>query len=211
MTDTGQGIGKELLEKIFDPFFTTKEVGKGTGLGLASVYGCVAEHKGSVTVASELGRGSTFTVLLPADERPAPAADSEAERKLVAGAGHTLVVDDEEGVRDLVSKLLRGLGYTVSQCADGEHAVEFYRGHAREIDLVILDLVMPKMSGHDAFHAIREIDPDARILIMSGHADTEAMQKLLAEGACGLLNKPFTLADLSAAVVRFMRARRRPC
>jgi two-component system, cell cycle sensor histidine kinase and response regulator CckA len=201
VTDTGAGIDEQTQKRIFEPFFTTKDVGKGTGLGLAGVYGCVRNHDGSISVSSEPGQGATFTILLPlADTDAASAPQTVPSNKPVRGTGHVLIVDDEENVRNLVRMALQSLGYTVSACSDGAEGVDYYRDHRQEIDLVILDLIMPKMSGHDAFEEMKKINPNVRVLISSGFSHTQATRQMMNEGALALLNKPFQIADLSEAV-----------
>ncbi|MHC4718217.1 MAG: hybrid sensor histidine kinase/response regulator, partial [Planctomycetota bacterium] len=161
VSDTGVGMDAELQERIFEPFFTTKSAGKGTGLGLATVYGCVRAHGGIIDVYSEVGKGSTFKVLLPLAEVEAEAAASEGEP--IKGAGHILLVDDEDLVRNFAAKALRGLGYTVTTAADGVDALDLYRRRHGEFDAVILDLIMPRLSGQDTFRLMKEIDPHVRV------------------------------------------------
>jgi CheY-like chemotaxis protein len=202
VSDTGTGMGPELLERIFEPFFTTKEAGAGTGLGLASVYGCVHGHRGFVRVESEEGRGSTFRVLLPCLSETAHSAAHGLQDEPVHGTGRILVVDDEEIVRNFAARALRGLGYTVTTCRDGVEAVRWYEEHHGEVDLVVLDLIMPRMSGAETFHRLREIDRSAPILLASGFSRGRVASALLEEGARGFLNKPFGIVELSQAIAR---------
>ena len=205
IADTGIGMDARTQERIFEPFFTTKEVGKGTGLGLAGVYGCVKNHNGSISVASDPGQGTTFVILLPL----APAGDAAPVRPAagapVGGAGHVLVVDDEQSIRTFLQTSLGNLGYTVSTCPDGVAGVEHYREHHPEIDLVILDLVMPRMSGQDAFGEMKKINPNVKVLVSSGFSHSQAMRQMLDDGALALLNKPFEITELSQAVARHIR------
>ena len=201
ITDTGAGMDEQTQKRIFEPFFTTKEMGKGTGLGLAGVYGCVRSHDGSVSVSSKPGQGATFTILLPlADANVAAPARIAANEAPAKGTGRVLIVDDEESVRDLVRTSLQNLGYTVSTCDDGIAGVDYYREHHREIDLVILDLIMPRMNGQDAFREMKKINPHVRVLVSSGFSQTQATRQMLDEGALGLLNKPFQVTELAREV-----------
>ncbi|MDP6543341.1 MAG: response regulator [Phycisphaerae bacterium] len=203
LADTGVGMDIGTQERIFEPFFTTKEMGKGTGLGLAGVYGCVKSHDGSIHVDSTPASGTTFRILLPlADTDAETALHSDGDEKPVRGTGHILVVDDEESVRNFASTALRNLGYTVSTCCDGSEAVDCYREEHGTIDLVILDLIMPKMSGQDAFREFKKINPDVKVLVASGFSHTEATQQMLNDGALVLLNKPFQISKLSQAVAK---------
>ncbi|MBL7134560.1 MAG: transporter substrate-binding domain-containing protein [Phycisphaerae bacterium] len=206
ITDTGAGMDERTQKRIFEPFFTTKEAGKGTGLGLAGVYGCIRSHDGSISVSSEPGRGAMFTILLPL-----AAADAAVTGRTVAGdepvrgTEHVLIVDDEESVRDFVRTSLQSLGYTVSACADGAAGVDYYRRHHQEIDLVILDLIMPRMNGLDAFREMKKIEANVRVLVSSGFSYTQATRQMLDEGALALLNKPFSIAKLSQAVAEHIQ------
>ena len=209
VTDTGVGMDEQTQERVFEPFFTTKEVGKGTGLGLAGVYGCVKSHDGSISVASEPGRGATFAILLPlapagvaTEGRTAPRDD------LVRGTGHVLVLDDERGVRNFARAVLQDLGYTVWTCADGAEGLDYYRRHYQEIDLVILDLIMPRMNGRDVFSQMKKINPHVRALISSGFSHSEATRRMLDAGALALLNKPFEVTELSRAVAEHIQGDR---
>jgi len=201
VSDTGVGMGDELQKSVFEPFFTTKEQGKGTGLGLASVYGCVKDHQGAVSVYSEPGRGSTFKVMIPVISTSAPLVSPFGVGP-VHGQGHILVVDDEESIREFSRKALTKLGYTVSLCCDGAEAVEFFRLRHLEIDLVILDQIMPVMGGEETFIAMKEIDAGVRVLIASGFAYNGTVDRLVDGGALGFLSKPFGIDDLSLEVAR---------
>ena len=206
VTDTGVGMDKQTQKRIFEPFFTTKGVGKGTGLGLAGVYGCVRNHDGRISVYSEPGRGTTFKIMLPLAE-----AGTEAIKPTITpdapvkGTGCILIVDDEESVRNFVRASLESLGYDVSASNDGAAGVDYYRKHHQEIDMVILDLIMPLMSGQDAFAEMKKINPDVKVLISSGFSHTQASNQMLKEGALALLNKPFQITELAQAVAKYIR------
>jgi PAS domain S-box-containing protein len=206
VTDTGVGMDEETQKRVFEPFFTTKEVGKGTGLGLAGVYGCIRNHDGSVSVSSQPDQGATFTILLPLVDTGAAAAERTASSdKPIRGTGRVLIVDDEESVRSFVRTSLQNLGYTVSACNDGAAGVDYYREHHQEIDLVILDLIMPRMSGQDAFEEMKKINASARVLVSSGFSHTQATRQMLDEGVLGLLNKPFQITELAQAVAEHIQ------
>ncbi len=203
VADSGVGMDQETQAKIFEPFFTTKEKGKGTGLGLAMAYGVVKSHGGFITVQSEPGRGSVFTLYFPASGRPelsAPAPDHAPDiaRKAVRdkGPGAVLVVDDEEAIRSLARDALEGEGWRVLLAEDGEKALEIFRGHKGEIALVLLDLVMPKLGGREVFLKLKELEPGVRVLVASGYSQEGKAQEVLASGAVGFIAKPFRVRAL---------------
>jgi len=206
VTDTGTGMDKRTQERVFEPFFTTKEVGQGTGLGLASVYGCMRSHRGGIEVDSRAGQGSTFRVFLPLAEAARGHAEAEAEAQPVRGSGHVLVVDDEEIVRNYACRALQSLGYTVATCRDGAEAIAHYRKHRRRIDLVIIDLVMPKLDGRQTFRRLREIDPGVRAILSSGYSEDYAARGGAEDGVLDFLGKPFRIEELSRMVARHIKA-----
>ena len=198
--DTGVGMDPKLGARIFEPFFTTKQAGKGTGLGLAAVETTVREHDGSISFTSEPGRGTVFRVVLPLAAGEPPAATPATP--LVGGEGCVLVVDDEDAVREMMGRSLRKLGYRVLSAADGAEGLETFRHHAAGIDLVILDMIMPRLSGPDTFAAIRAAAPGARIVVATGFSEDDAVDDLRSAGLQGVLRKPFQLAELSQVVAR---------
>jgi PAS domain S-box-containing protein len=209
--DTGCGIAEEHLPRIFEPFFTTKERGKGTGMGLAMVYGIVHNHGGGVRVDSTPGRGTTFEIYLPRVAAPAPTSGEAAPSSpepTVRGSGRILVVDDEEVVRQATVAFLEDLGYQVATADDGQSAVEHYAVHGGEIDLVLLDLVMPRMGGRECFRALKALDPAVRAVLCSGYGFNIAAQELLDEGVLEFLPKPYALGSLSEVVARVLARRR---
>jgi PAS domain S-box-containing protein len=203
VADTGMGMEQEVLDRIFEPFFTTKEAGKGTGLGLAGVYGCVRSHHGAVRVSSEIGRGTFFEIFLPLSETEPMEADASDPRKDKEPAdvkGHILIVDDDEMVRSVTQRSLKRLGYEVSTCEDGLQAIDYFMRNKDHISMVILDLVMPNMDGADVFRELRRIDPHIPVVVSSGFSDDVKADRLLEKGAVGLLAKPFHGEDLARMV-----------
>ena len=202
VSDTGCGIPENIIERIFDPFFTTKEPGHGTGLGLASVYGCVQSHSGEVTVESREGVGTTFRLLLPLGRPQAVMETESAGEAPQPGKGRILIADDEESVRKLAARALERLGYTVTTCVDGREALERYQESDAGYDLVILDMTMPRMNGHETFVALRERYPGVRAVVASGYMTEEVRQLLEDEGISGVIAKPYRLNDLSRVVAQ---------
>jgi signal transduction histidine kinase/ActR/RegA family two-component response regulator len=202
--DTGTGIDQETLSKIFEPFFTTKPVGKGTGLGLAGVYGCVKSHNGCIDVKTEVGNGTTFVLYFPHVKEICDEMELSDSHYTVQAA-HILFVDDETYVREIGVEVLRELGYQVDCCRDGEEAVAFYKKEYSNIDLVILDMLMPKMSGLDCFIELRKINQGVKVLVMSGYMEHGDLQSVVQNGACGILEKPFEMNTLSTAISRALQ------
>lgn len=191
---------KEVMEHIFEPFFTTKGVGKGTGLGLAAVYGAVRSHQGDVCVQSEPGVGSAFKIYLPMTESGIvpPLVDAGA----VPGKGGILLVDDEQILLEVGRELLEDLGYTVYLAENGERALEVFAAHRSDILLVMLDMNMPKMGGKESFLRLREQAPGLKVLFCSGFSRAGTGDELLAMGASGFIQKPYNRNELSRAVAR---------
>jgi CheY-like chemotaxis protein len=192
---------------LFEPFYTTKAIGKGTGLGLAAVYGAVRNHHGALRIDSAPGRGTTIAAYLPEsgdDDTPAePGPPVPTVRP-----GRILVVDDEEVVRHLATEQLRTAGHQVIPCADGLEAIRLVEQGGDGTDLVLLDLVMPGMSGGDTFHALRALRPGIRVLLASGYSVNDEAQALLGLGACGFVQKPFRAEALLRAVADALRTDR---
>lgn len=200
ITDTGVGMDDETISKIFEPFFTTKDKGKGTGLGLSMVYNIVKQHKGFVKLYSEINLGTTFSLYLPILFNPDTIEESQIESSTQTGKGTVLVVDDEEIMRSLVKEMLEECGYNLLFAEDGEEGLNIYQQNYAQIDLVLLDMIMPKKSGVETFHAIRQITPDAKIIVTSGFRQDERVDKLLAKGAAGFIQKPYTINKLSEII-----------
>jgi two-component system cell cycle sensor histidine kinase/response regulator CckA len=199
ISDTGYGMDKSTLERIFDPFFTTKEMGRGTGLGLASVYGIIKSHDGYIDVDSEKGQGTTFTIFLPASENGVE-GESEAEVRLIKGSGTLLIVDDEELVLEVGANMLEKLGYTVLKAHNGTEAVDIFKAHRDKIKMVILDIIMPDMGGGAVYEKIKPINPDVKVLLSSGYSVDGQAIELLEAGCDGFLQKPFTMEELSKKI-----------
>jgi len=200
VTDTGTGMDHNTKQHLFEPFFTTKAPGKGTGLGLASVYGTVKNHNGSIEVYSELGYGTTIKIYLPAADADAKGEEKEPAREPQRGTERILLVDDEEMIRVTASQILENLGYTVRTCRDGREAVEYYRKNNGQVDLVILDMIMPQMNGRETFEEMKKVNPDIRALLSSGFSAEGEAQEILKEGVRDFVQKPFRIAELTDKV-----------
>jgi PAS domain S-box-containing protein len=210
MTDTGIGMEADVRRRIFEPFYTTKELGKGTGLGLATVYGIVKQSNGYVWVDSEPGRGATFTVYLPQVQGGAePIAPSSATATAAVGGHETiLLVEDEEGVRKLTLKVLQRLGYTVLTATNGEEALNVLEQRGASIDLVITDVIMPKLAGHDLAERLSQRYPRCRVLFMSGYAPDAIGRHRVLDKRTAFLPKPFSPTGLGQKVREVLDAAR---
>jgi PAS domain S-box-containing protein len=204
ISDTGSGMDKSTLERIFDPFFTTKEMGRGTGLGLASVYGIIKSHDGYIDVESEKGHGTTFTIFLPASESGVE-GNAEADARLIKGSGTLLIVDDEELVLDVGANMLEKLGYTVLKAHNGTEAVEIFETNKDKIKMVILDIIMPDMGGGAVYDKIKPINPDVKVLLSSGYSVDGQAIELLERGCDGFMQKPFTIEELSGKITQILK------
>jgi PAS domain S-box-containing protein len=199
VTDTGSGMDASTMGRIFEPFFTTKVPGQGTGLGLASVYGIIKNHEGFIGVESEIGKGTTFTILLPATERQV-AEDKTPMAVIQYGSGTILVVDDEEQIVKVCARLLEKLGYNVLTAGGGKQAIETVRRHGANISLVLLDMTMPEMSGPQTYEALKKLVPGIKVLISSGYSIEGQAQDLLQSGCNGFIQKPYDAESLSTKV-----------
>ncbi|HVT53392.1 MAG TPA: response regulator [Dongiaceae bacterium] len=204
IADTGTGIPKEIVDRIFEPFFSTKEVGSGTGLGLSTVYGIVRQTGGFVFVESEVGKGATFRIYLPEHTQPIEAAQSargaDDERRDLTGIGTVLLVEDEDAVRLFSARALRNKGYKVLEARSGEAALEIVNEHLNDIDLVISDVVMPRIDGPTLIKELRVRRPDLRVIFISGYAEDAFRKRVDAGEEAHFLMKPFTLKQLAAKV-----------
>ncbi len=200
VSDTGTGMTPETVRKAFEPFFTTKERGKGTGLGLATVYGIVRQHGGMIQAYSELGKGTTVKVYLPIVERRAISVGTRVEGPVLCGDETILLAEDDPMVRNLAKTILERAGYTVLQAEDGEEAVALYGQHEGEVALLLLDVVMPGMGGRAVYERIREIRPDIPALFTSGYSENAIHTNFVLEDGLTLLPKPFAREALLRAV-----------
>ena len=203
VADNGVGMDKKTKDRIFDPFFTTKEMGRGTGLGLASVYGIIKSHGGYIDVESEEYQGTTFSIYLPASKRVAH-KNLDTKRNIVKGSGTILLVDDEKMVLEAGAKLINRLGYQVFEAKNGEEAVEVYKENKIKIDMVILDMIMPKMGGGETYDKIKRIEPNVKVLLSSGYSIEGQATEILKRGCNGFIQKPFSMIDLSEKIENIM-------
>ncbi len=206
ITDTGIGMDEKTQKKIFDPFFTTKEKERGTGLGLASVYGIIKHHGGIIDVSSTPGEGSSFIFYLPATDK-AVQVESKSHDELIRGKGRVLLIDDEEKILQVGEQLLQVLGYEVMTCRRGKEAVEVFKREKGNFDLVILDMIMPGMRGQEVFQALRTIKPDIRVLLASGYSIDGEASTIMAQGCNGFIQKPFSMEKLSTKIQEILKGK----
>ena len=199
VTDTGVGMDKATQERIFDPFFTTKEMGRGTGLGLASAYGIIKNHAGIINVDSEKGEGAVFSIFLPASELEVT-QDKETASEIIKGYETILLVDDEAIIIDVGKELLKQMGHTVLVAKSGEASIELYKARKDEIDMVILDMIMPEMGGGEIYEKLREINPEVKVLLSSGYSLDGQATEILDRGCNGFIQKPFNIRELSQKI-----------
>ena len=199
VTDTGVGMDKATQQRIFEPFFTTKEMGRGTGLGLASAYGIIKNHDGFIDVYSEKGQGTTFNIYLPASEKEA-VKEVEIHEELYRGTESLLLVDDEDMIVDVGCGIIDRLGYKSLTAKSGEEAIGIYKKNYDKIDMVILDMIMPDMGGGETYDKLKEINPDIKVLLSSGYSIDGLATEILERGCNGFIQKPFNMADLSKKI-----------
>ncbi|HPL63135.1 MAG TPA: PAS domain S-box protein [Syntrophales bacterium] len=197
--DTGTGMDKEIIDRIFEPFFTTKEKGRGTGLGLAMVYGIVKGHGGFIAVESLKGRGSTFSMYLPATGEKVQTG-MQTEEVSISGQGTILLVDDEAAVLEVERGMLESLGYTVKCAKNGMEAIRLYREAGREIDLIMMDVIMPGLGGIEVLKEIRKMKPGARAMLASGYSVDSEISGLIRAEAAAFIQKPFSISELSRKI-----------
>ncbi|MCP3950831.1 MAG: response regulator, partial [Desulfobacterales bacterium] len=200
VTDNGIGIDSQTRARIFDPFFTTKEMGRGTGLGLASVYGIIKGHTGYVDVDSKPGEGATFSVCLPATEVAVPALNEQVSVGPIKGQGTVLLVDDEAVILEVGKEYLQVMGYTVHTARGGRDALAVFTAEYRRLDLVILDMIMPDIGGGEVYDRFKTIDRDVKVLLSSGYSLNGQASEILARGCNGFIQKPFGMRTLSLKI-----------
>jgi CheY-like chemotaxis protein len=201
--DTGAGMDEATMQRIFEPFFTTKEIGTGTGLGLASAFGIIKNHNGYIDVKSRPGQGAMFTIYLPATD----AAITVAEKKtveLVPGTETILLVDDERSILEACAAMLKRLGYKVLVARGGNEAIEMYRKHKAQVDLVILDIIMPDLSGGEVFDRLLDMNPDVKVLLSSGYSIEDQAAEIIGRGCDGFIQKPFQIDQLHRNIREIM-------
>jgi len=207
VTDTGVGIDKAIIERIFEPFFTTKDVGKGTGLGLASAYGIIKNHNGIIRVYSEKNHGTTFNIYLPASNLK-DVDDIEISTEMIKGNEAILLVDDEETTIYVEELMLKELGYRVVPALSGKRAIELYKEKMVDFDLVALDMIMPEMNGKDTYEALKKINPDVKVLLVSGYSLNRQIEELMDQGCNGFIQKPFDIVQLSQKLREVLETQR---
>jgi CheY-like chemotaxis protein len=199
VTDTGTGMDKETSERIFEPFFTTKEMGRGTGLGLASAYGIIKAHGGYVDVESAKGRGTILSIYLPASDEEVE-KEKEFYGDILRGAETVLFVDDEDMIINVGDKMLKEMGYTVLLAKNGKDAIEIYEAKKDEIDMVILDMIMPDVGGGKTYDLLKQINSDIKVLLSSGYSIDGQAKEILNRGCNGFIQKPFSIKSLSQEI-----------
>jgi CheY-like chemotaxis protein len=201
VTDTGSGMDDETREKIFDPFFSTKGDGMSSGLGLASVYGIIKNHGGFVNVYSEKGEGTTFNIYLPVTKKEFVIKDPELnENEIQYGQGTILLVDDEDMIIDVGREMLEPLGYRVLIARSGKGALDVYEKQKEEIDLVIIDMIMPDMGGGETYIRMKEINENVKTLLSSGYSINGQAEEIMDHGCIGFIQKPFSINELSIKI-----------
>jgi CheY-like chemotaxis protein len=200
VTDTGIGMDKATQQRIFDPFFTTKEMARGTGLGLSSAYGIIKNHGGIINVYSEKGKGSTFNIYLAASTNEVTSKEERFAEEMVKGTETILLVDDEKEILDVGEEMLEAMGYSVLVARSGKEAVEVYKNRKDEIDLVILDMIMPGIGGSETYDRIKQENPKVKALLSSGYSIDGQASEILEKGCDGFVQKPFTMIKLSGKI-----------
>jgi two-component system cell cycle sensor histidine kinase/response regulator CckA len=200
VADTGHGMTPEVQAHIFEPFFTTKEVGRGTGLGLAMVYGAVQQHEGLINVYSEVGLGTTFKIYLPISNCDDAVATPEEASPISGGKETILLAEDDHSVRELAARILTGAGYSVLAAADGAEAMSLFEAHADDVSLALLDAVMPKLTGHEVFDRLRLIKPALPVVFCSGYDPEMGQVKSVMSKGLAMVQKPYDPAALLRAV-----------
>jgi len=199
VTDTGVGMDEATRQRIFEPFFTTKKMGRGTGLGLASVYGIIKNHGGIIGVYSEKGQGTNFNIYLPASDREIT-SENELPESPLKGTETILLVDDEEKIIDVGERTLRKMGYQVLSARNGKEAIAHYEKNQSKIDIVVLDMIMPEMGGGETYDRLKAINPDVKVILSSGYSVNGQAAEILKRGCDGFIQKPFKMRELSEKI-----------
>ena len=203
VTDEGAGMDEETRKRIFEPFFTTKQMGRGTGLGLASAYGIIKNHGGIINAYSEKDKGTTFNIYLPASEKDV-IKEKHTHNEVLNGGETILLVDDEDIIIDVAREMLRAVGYEVLTAGCGKEAIEVYKKNKDKIDMVVLDMIMPDMGGGEAYDRLKEINPDIKALLSSGYSIDGQATRILERGCNGFIQKPFGLEELSQKIRKIL-------
>ncbi len=199
VADTGVGMDKATQQRIFEPFFTTKGMGRGTGLGLASVYGIIKGHKGFINVYSEKGHGTSFNIYLPVSHKKL-ISEEPIIAKVTGGHETILLVDDENVIIEVASEMLAGLGYQILMADCGEKAIEIYKENKDRIDLVIMDMIMPTMGGGETFKEMKAINPKVKVILSSGYTMNSEAKHIMDQGISAFLQKPYNLEEISGKI-----------
>lgn len=210
VSDTGVGMDRDTQRRIFEPFFTTKPIGKGTGLGLSIVYGIVKNHKGFINVYSEQGRGTTFRLYFPATDKIPVDETAAAPKEVPRGSERILIIDDELTLLDLTREILEGLGYEVLTAEGANAGIDAYREHWAGVDLVVLDMLMPDMTGDEVFPVLKSINPDVIVLIATGLSIGEKIDEIISMGANNVVGKPYSVDDLAIHVRKALDEHKHP-
>jgi CheY-like chemotaxis protein len=205
ISDNGCGMDEETRKHIFEPFFSTKQKHKGSGLGLSSAYGIINNHGGFITVDSKPDHGSTFFIFLPAVDKPLHHSKPD-HGQIMTGSATILLVEDEEMVREVNQEIISSLGYQVLAAEDGNQALSIYQERGDEIDLVVLDMIMPGMNGAEVYRRLKIIDPTVRVLLASGYSVEREAAKVMEQGCNGYIQKPFSIKDLSHKIDEILKS-----
>lgn len=198
--DTGIGIDENIKHRLFEPFFTTKNMARASGLGLASAYGIIQNHNGFITVASEKGKGSTFSIYLPLSEKNADEETAPEKGDVLSGTETILLIDDEKMITEVGTSILKYLGYKVFTANNGQEAIDIFKAHQNEIDAVILDMIMPGMGGGDVFDRLKAVRNDIRVILSSGYSLDGEAERIFKRGCRGFIQKPFNIKTLSIKI-----------
>jgi PAS domain S-box-containing protein len=203
VSDTGVGMDEQTKQRVFEPFFTTKERGRGTGLGLASVYGIVKNHGGLINLYSEKGKGTTVVFYLPAT-RKAVVKQIKPENQLQSGSETILIIDDEKEILHVTGEMLKMLGYSILAANNGQEGVKIYQSNWERVDLVLLDMIMPGMTGYETFAAMKKVNPAVKVLLASGYSMNGRAREIIDQGCRGFIQKPFGMEELSEKIAKLI-------